>query len=190
MNKDESLDSSQLTMPFIVDEHINDNDDKWYRNTVYNMKTELELLLMNLKLMSRQEDVISLNLSKFIDDTTKNIDALNTVIAHKNQLIAQQNKNIQSNQQNIFQLQNDLKTMNNTVTNLENSVGMYNTTVLELENRVKKCNETIIDLETRTKHNESSMAEINKKNYIDMYKNLRRGIIFPFASVLSKEISA
>jgi hypothetical protein len=54
--------------------------------------------------------------------------------------------------------------------------------VCSLENKIKSLQEKIDILE-------KTIANINKNSFIESYRNLRKGISFPYSNILSKDLS-
>jgi hypothetical protein len=75
-----------------------------------------------------------------------------------------------------------LNILNEKMSDINNKLLLIDEKLNNLQNKQKQ-------LEIKFNNIEISFANLNKNNFIESYKNLRRGLVFPHSTVLSRDIS-
>jgi hypothetical protein len=81
-----------------------------------------------------------------------------------------------------FNKQELLNILNEKIYEINNKLSIIDDKINNLQNKQKQ-------LEIKFNNLEITIANLNKNNFIESYKNLRRGLVFPHSTILSRDIS-
>jgi DNA repair exonuclease SbcCD ATPase subunit len=80
--------------------------------------------------------------------------------------------------------------------NKQELLNILNEKINEINNKLNIIDDKLNNLQTKQKqleikynNLEITIANLNKNNFIESYKNLRKGLVFPHSTILSRDIS-
>jgi hypothetical protein len=80
--------------------------------------------------------------------------------------------------------------------NKQELLNILNQHIMEINNKLSIINDKVDNLQSKQKqleikynNLELTIANLNKNNFIESYKNLRKGLVFPHSTILARDIS-